>query len=285
MTLGRRQGFVLHPTELSSEEEAAFAHALKLALATGIDLRILHVDRNPHDFEWADFPHVRGTLTRWGVALEHGPVRAGREGGIRVKKALVHGADPLERILRYIENRPPDIIVLAAHRRRGLDRLTHPSVAEPLARRSGAATLFVPRDGRGFVSADDGSVRLETVLVPVAARPDPSDAIEATAALLRTLGVGDARIVALHVGTDFPTVENRTGLAIERLTRDGEVVDEIAAAARELGADLVAMSTEGHVSFLDALRGDTTERILREVECPVLAVPAGAPRERGPFVW
>jgi nucleotide-binding universal stress UspA family protein len=33
------------------------------------------------------------------------------------------------------------------------------------------------------------------------------------------------------------------------------------------------MATEGHQGFLDALRGSTTERVLRGALCPVLAVP------------
>lgn len=32
------------------------------------------------------------------------------------------------------------------------------------------------------------------------------------------------------------------------------------------------MATKGHEGFLDALRGTTTERVLRQAECPVLAV-------------
>jgi nucleotide-binding universal stress UspA family protein len=36
------------------------------------------------------------------------------------------------------------------------------------------------------------------------------------------------------------------------------------------------MTTQGHTGVLDALRGSTTERILRRASCPVLAVPAGS---------
>ena len=37
--------------------------------------------------------------------------------------------------------------------------------------------------------------------------------------------------------------------------------------------DLMLLATQGHIDFLDALRGSTTERVLR-AHCPVLAVPA-----------
>jgi nucleotide-binding universal stress UspA family protein len=49
------------------------------------------------------------------------------------------------------------------------------------------------------------------------------------------------------------------------------------AAAGALKADLVVMATAGHHGFLDALRGSTTERVLRKLTCPLLAVPVPKP--------
>jgi nucleotide-binding universal stress UspA family protein len=46
------------------------------------------------------------------------------------------------------------------------------------------------------------------------------------------------------------------------------------AAAAVCQADLIAMATAGHQRYLHASRGSTTERVLRYVPCPVLAVPA-----------
>jgi nucleotide-binding universal stress UspA family protein len=34
------------------------------------------------------------------------------------------------------------------------------------------------------------------------------------------------------------------------------------------------MATAGRDGFLDALRGSTTEQVVREAPCPVLALPA-----------
>ncbi|MGB1685776.1 MAG: universal stress protein [Pseudomonadales bacterium] len=33
------------------------------------------------------------------------------------------------------------------------------------------------------------------------------------------------------------------------------------------------MPTQGRHGFLDALRGSTTEQVMRELQCPLLAVP------------
>ena len=60
-----------------------------------------------------------------------------------------------------------------------------------------------------------------------------------------------------------------------RLHREGDPVDEIVSAADGVRADLIVMPTEGRHGVFAALRGSTTERVLRRVRCPLLAVPAG----------
>jgi nucleotide-binding universal stress UspA family protein len=62
------------------------------------------------------------------------------------------------------------------------------------------------------------------------------------------------------------------GLTWTQTVQDGEVVEQILRSADEQSADLIAMATQGHKGFLDALRGSTTERIVREARCPVLAI-------------
>jgi nucleotide-binding universal stress UspA family protein len=52
------------------------------------------------------------------------------------------------------------------------------------------------------------------------------------------------------------------------------VVEMILKTAVEIDADLIAMPTAGHHGILDAMRGSTTERVLRHAPCPVLATPA-----------
>jgi nucleotide-binding universal stress UspA family protein len=53
-------------------------------------------------------------------------------------------------------------------------------------------------------------------------------------------------------------------------------VDQILTTSEDHDADLIVMPTQGRDGFLDALRGSTTEQVLRAARCPVLAVPAQA---------
>lgn len=50
------------------------------------------------------------------------------------------------------------------------------------------------------------------------------------------------------------------------------MIETILAEAAPCG--LVAMPTAGRQGILDAIRGSTTERVVREAPCPVLALPA-----------
>jgi universal stress protein A len=56
------------------------------------------------------------------------------------------------------------------------------------------------------------------------------------------------------------------------IVRAGKPADEIVAAARQLGVDLLAITTEGRGSFNRLLGGGTAEKVLRDAPCPVLAV-------------
>ena len=85
---------------------------------------------------------------------------------------------------------------------------------------------------------------------------------------------------ALYVGVpaDMPALSfaPKSGWTWRAMTGQGDVVQTILAVAGERAADLIVMATRGHQGFLDALRGSTTERVLRHARCPLLAVPAGA---------
>ena len=74
-------------------------------------------------------------------------------------------------------------------------------MAEPLARRSRAMTLFVPSHGKGFIAPADGAVKLEKVLIPVDHAPDGQAAVEEAFFLAEGLGCRDVEFKLLHVGT------------------------------------------------------------------------------------
>lgn len=65
---------IVHAADFDPATETAFHHALKLAVAARSKLHLIHVDAHrepaPH---WRLFPHVRQTLSRWGLLEDGAP--------------------------------------------------------------------------------------------------------------------------------------------------------------------------------------------------------------------
>ena len=271
---------VLHPTDLTPAGTPAFAHALRLATLGRTKLYVLHADPGHADeTDWDTFPAVRGTLASWGM-LEAGssPGAVFEKLGVQVAKIRMPDRDAVRGILRFLEDHPSDLMVLATEGREGLPRWLHGSVAEPVARSAGIVTLFIPHGARGFVAPEDGTVGLRRILIPIDRRPQPDWALRAAWQIASMVGARDAVLQLLHVGAAMAPsavqIEPHTFATVEHQVRSGDVVEQILAAAKDGAADLIVMATEGRQGFLDALRGSTTERVLRQAPCPVLAVPA-----------
>jgi nucleotide-binding universal stress UspA family protein len=271
---------VVHPTDLSPASERAFAHALAVALVRRARLIILHVTSDDRP-DWGEFPAVRRTLERWGL-LERDSSRSAlfERFGVKVTKRTISGLYPARAVDDYLDAAPADLLDVATEGRDGAERWLHGSVAEALARRSRTMTLFVPADAeRSFVSLNDGTLTLNNVLIPVDHTPDASAAVEFARRMADIGGDGKTTISLLHVGaeTDMPHVRAEDGArwTFARMRREGEPVAEILAASELIGADLIVMPTAGRAVF-EVLRGSTTERVLRQARCPLLAVPASS---------
>ena len=86
----------------------------------------------------------------------------------------------------------------------------------------------------------------------------------------------DSQFHLLHVGRPdaMAPPDLGAGKSSHFLTREGAVEPAIVEVALQVDADLIVMATAGHKSFLDALRGSTTETVLRAAKRALLAVPA-----------
>jgi nucleotide-binding universal stress UspA family protein len=269
---------VLHPTDFSESSLVAFYHALKTSLITQSKFTLFNVSPDGEP-EWASFPGVRETLERWGLLPKNSPRSAVAELGVHVRKIVAEMNDPVKAVLSYLEHHPVDLIVLATRQRDGGVRWLGKSVSEPIARTAWQMTLFIPAGAKGFVSAEDGSVNLTKVLIPVARSPDAEPAVAAAARLVQKLNCPAGTFTLMHVGTSetMPAVRcpEVPGWNWAKDLRTGEVIQSIVGAARDLSADLIVMSTDGRNEFLDSLRGSHSERVLRQGAAPLLTVPVG----------
>jgi nucleotide-binding universal stress UspA family protein len=268
---------IFHPSDFSEASGIAFAHALRIALVTGARLDLLHVSSSGAS-DWLDFPAVRATLERWQLLPNGSSMGDLTKLGIDVNKIVIPGQNPVAASLDFLGTHPADLIVLAVHQYEGRTRWMKQRVGEPIARGAGEMTLFIPHGTRGFVSQDDGALSLRNVLIPIAHKPHAEPAVEAAGLMVRSLGIEAGTFCLLHAGqaAEAPVVSCRcpAGWALTRLVREGDPSEVIVNTAETIGADLIVMTTEGPQGFLDALRGSTSERVLRRTPCPVMSLPA-----------
>jgi len=269
-------GSVFHPTDFSEASQAAFAHALAIALIRRTRLDILNVGQGGQD-GWSSFPSVRETLERWGL-LAPGSDRSAvyDELALRVRKVQLEG-EPVAQTLDYVAAHEPDLLVFATEGRCGLASWISRSIAQTIARRARTMTLFVAAKGRPFVSLEDGHLSLRRILVPVDRTPQASGAVAAAVRSAEALGDHPVEITLMHVGQGpMPDYDRPEGPAWiwKQMIRQGNVDDEILSAADAIDADLIVMATDGRNGVLDAFRGSFTERVIPRAPCPVLAVPA-----------
>jgi nucleotide-binding universal stress UspA family protein len=246
-------------------------------------LTLLHVSSDK-DVEWSDFPGVRETLERWGALPEGSEKSAVATLGIYAGKVVANKGEPVEAVIRHLERHSTDLIVLSTSQREGHLRWLGKSVSAPVTRKSGEMTLLIPGNAKGFVSAEDGSVKLNKILIPVARTPRPEPALNSAALLVQRMQASEGTFIVLHVGTSntmpalrFPEVD---GWTWTKEGRSGEVIDGIVKTAREHEVDLIVMSTDGRNGFLDGLRGSHSERVLRYGAAPLLTIPAGSRMSR-----
>ncbi|MCC3245620.1 universal stress protein [Methylocystis sp. WRRC1] len=269
--LGNPPKSIVHPTDLSFGSLDAFAHALRIAVASRALLHILHIEGEDQDEDdWERFPHVREMLARWRM-IEPSASRAEvtEKLGVKLIKAAVESDTPVHGVAAYVERHMCDLMVLMTHNRSGLERWLEGSVAEEAAREAKTPALFLREDQAGFVDRETGAVSLNTVLMPVEASVAPLDAFRHVADFAHALNPA-ADVMLLHVGDDLPIFD---GLLPHIELRQGPVVETILNYAKEIGADMIAMPTRGRHGLLDALRGSTTERVLRQSPCPLYAAP------------
>jgi len=268
---------VFCPTDFTVASHAAFQHALGLTLALRARLTLLHVAEGEPQ-ETSGFPGVRSQLESWGRLPAGSSADAVARLGIAAEKIVGREGDPVEVALHFLERHPADLIVLSTHQREGHARWLGRAVAEPLARATPAMTLFLPQGRGGFVAPTDGAIALRRILIPVATHPAPQPAVDATLELLAATNCADATVTLFHAGAapDMPALvlpATAGAPSISQVARPGDPVEGILALVSETKPDLVVMSTAGRHGFLDALLGSTTERVLRRLPCPLLAVP------------
>lgn len=76
---------------------------------------------------------------------------------------------------------------------------------------------------------------------------------------------------------EFAASETGLNVPLEFEVREGNVAQEVLAAANAIPADLIVLGTHGRSGFERLMLGSVTEKVLRKATCPVLTVPRNTP--------
>jgi len=270
---------IVHATNPSAVGGLAFAHALKITLASKSQLCLLNVRDESEAFfsRTQGLRQVRDVLVRWNMLGKDAPYdRWEEELDLQVSSVSITARNARAGVLEFLDDRQCELVVLATHENRALTRWLDVSVHQGVLRKARLMSLFLRDGSRGFVDVGTGALALRKLLIPIDGALECIHAIRRIEAILKLMSC-DAAVQLLHVGDSAPnlTDENGKPLGLPIIVRKGPVVDTILRVAEELKVDVIAMPTAGRHGLLDAVRGSTTARILDAASWPLLAVPVG----------
>jgi len=267
---------IIHPNDLTETSQTAFYHSLKLGLLAHSYITKLHITEKSAR-SGAEKISVRPVLAKWGLLPADASRGDVKKLNILLAKIAITGTRPVLEVAEYLRENPCDLLVMALHQR---DGWFQSSDAEKISQDANTATLFIPDGVKGFVDGANGNISMQRIVMPITGEPEHHAAVRRLARLIELVGLEGIKVDFLHVGTQatLPAVTNDLPLqaSVETVLKPNEtnVVGEILAHCEAVKPDLLVMPTAGRNGFLDALRGSTTEQVLKKVACPVLAVPA-----------
>ena len=275
---------VLCATDFSDAASAALEVGVIFARACKAEIRVVHVcpARAPASAGMAHRPGVDGGSRRELTGSLDRCAQRAIACGLAIRSVLLEG-DPPGEIVRAAGEAAADLIVMGRHSRGAPGAWIVGSVTERVIREAPCPVVVArafPRP-RGetprhvlcaldlgqtagttleYAVAVANALEGDLLVLDVAAREGVPDAWKALAALVAKAPVASRGL--------------REGVVT------GVPYQEILAAARESGSDLVVVGSHGG-GFADRpFLGATTVHLLRQSECPVLVVPAGVSRRR-----
>lgn len=272
-----------------SERALPWARGLASQLAADVVL-LTALDIPPGLLATADKALLRQLLDDWRAECRRYLEEVARSFDGCVVATEVDEGDPASAIVRIARQTREPLVTMASHLRTGLSRLVLGSIAMRVVSFIDCPVLII---GQRVLAAATPVVEVRRALVPLDGSPLSEQALDAIGAI----GFKELHVVLLYVpepggrdrlgerGVDpdayLTAVAARLkerGFTVETAVRQGKPPAAIVAAAEELGADLIAMTTHGRGGLRAVLMGSTVEQVLHAATRPVLLV---RPRDEG----
>ena len=278
------------------EQILPYASALAQSADVALHLTHVHVPYPPTQFLTTQFVWEGVGVDMWEYDeqdkkeergyLEETAKRVGKELGTTVTPALLLGEMPAA-VDEYVKAHGVGLVVVGAHRHRGLLGLGSETVEDALLHHTDLPVLIVPPEAE--FPSEDG---IQRILVPLGISERPHTILEPAVELAEATG---GELILLHV---MPT-KSAVGIPVghppgrekiaeaylegiaERLRETSIVVQSrvvqqttpvqaILDMIREERVDLIALTTDGHAGLKRALLGSVSESVLRDSHTPVL---------------
>ncbi len=296
---------ILVPTDFSAPADHALLYAASLGERFGATIHLVHVvtASDVHaDGSTDDFPDLEAFLEKADLAA-----RAKLDAGVdhrgmaeaTVERVVQRSVNPHEGIVRYAEEHPIDLLVIALHGNSPLSQAVTGSVAEKVIRYAPCPVLVVERGDRDFVDPDTGAVQLDRVVVADDLGDSAAGALAFAVArfapyapevhLVNTVQMKAPRATAESGGISYAYEVNprqKDKLKGELVSRaegvvpadwslvteviQGNPIKAIAAYAADVQADLLIIGRETNRTFKEKLVGGTSELFVRHAPCPTL---------------
>lgn len=280
-------GKILVATDFSPTCERALKHAAALSARTGAELHVLNVQILRSDlYGWEARPKMADVNKIIEDAAREQMLEFVEGQHREVVHQVIRDVQAAPAIMRYAHEKDIDLIVMGTHARRGVSRLFLGSVAAEVLRVADLPVLVI---GPEHPVADKGYHR---VVVAVDLSEGSGELLRQATALsdddnvkLRVVHVCEARSMtpyyAVEVAEDqrksateaLRKLLDKTALAgdVESQVLVGMAEEQITASARDFEADLIVMGSAGMSRLGRMLLGSTTDRVLRQAPCAVLA--------------
>jgi nucleotide-binding universal stress UspA family protein len=211
------------------------------------------------------------------------------EFGIEVKSLLCEG-EPPEVILSMAAENKADLIVLGTYGRKGLNRLLMGSVTSQVMVNSPVDVLVIKKKCsecsgkyRSILVSYDGSDFSKNALARACKLSKVDNAVvsvlyvipryEEMVGFFRTDAIKKSLLQeARKIIEGAKELASRSGVTVGTEIREGHAADKILETAEGLKNDLIIMGSYGWRGVNKAIMGSTTERVLINAPCPVLAV-------------
>jgi len=287
-------GKIIWTTDFSENADASLPYAEEIASRFDADLVLAHVLLDIPLFYASFLGDSSGYLAATERAREEASseleslAKNLRNRGVAARVMLLEGS-PYTEIIRFAENQGADLIVMSTRGLRGLEKVLLGSTAEKVVRNASCPVLTVHEQ-------PDLPLKIANILLLTDLSELSRKAFPPAVELAGTLG---ARLTLLHImETNVPLgKEDEKALAdalkgvmgslladtvgqefrdkIDRVVlRAGDAAGGVARFCEDSPVDLIVMATHGRSGLRKTLLGSVAEKILRNVEIPVLTVRA-----------